>query len=342
MTKLRLRGKMLALLLGALVIIQGSIVAYTALTVRTNAIDQATKLVLASSREEAEVLSKTMTRIVVTAQNVAAALEKCNRTAPEARKDVLNMVREALVQTPGTLAIWFVFEPNAFDGKDAEFAGLDGFQETGRFEGNFIRNGDSILRTYDNTEEAINDGDWYTGTFSTGRPHLAEPYAYSYIDGGEEYFMTSVSIPIKRSGETIGVVGMDIDLEMFAKEVAGISVTEHDYSCLFSNEGCLLAHPNEAFIGKSLKEIGGGKIKNLDKVLNLIAEGGKAIHVEYSLELEEDALKAQIPVSLGTGLAPWGLAVVVPLSDVTAAPNRLIRNLILTSLLGLVLLGLVI
>ncbi len=39
---------------------------------------------------------------------------------------------------------------------DAEFAGIEGFQATGRFEGTFVQNATSIVRTCDSTEEAIN------------------------------------------------------------------------------------------------------------------------------------------------------------------------------------------
>ncbi|PIE54055.1 MAG: chemotaxis protein, partial [Dethiosulfovibrio peptidovorans] len=342
MIRLRFRGKLLVVLLGALVIIQGSIIAHTALRVRTNSIAKTTKLLTASAEREAEELSKTMTRFVVTAQTLAASLEECNRTAPEARKDVIDMTRQILAQTPGALSAWFVFEPNAFDGKDSEFSGVDGFKETGRFEGTFVRNNGSIIRTYDTTEESLQDGDWYYGPLRSGHPMIEEPCRYSYVDNGESYLITTLSIPIKLDGKNIGVVGLDVDLAAFTEKVTAISVTEHSYNTLFSNEGYMLYHPNKNLVEKNLEEVGRGKIKNLDEILNIITTGDKKTCIEYSINLNEDILRVQTPIPLGSNLAPWSLSITVPLSDVTAAPNRLIRNLILTSLLGLVLLGLVI
>lgn len=43
------------------------------------------------------------------------------------------MVRQVLEITPGALSAWVVYEPDAFDGKDRQHVGMNGFGEKGRF-----------------------------------------------------------------------------------------------------------------------------------------------------------------------------------------------------------------
>ncbi len=340
--RLRVRGKMLGLLLGPLVIIMGAIVTYTAITVRSSAIHKAADMAAVSAGKCAAELSNKMTRFVVTAQNMVQVLEENDRRSFGARQKALNLIRNTLGKTPGLLATWFVFEPNAFDGKDADFAGVDGFHESGRFVGCFIRDGGNIVRTYDLSEEIINDGDWYYSTLRSGQPQFREPERYAYIDGGKSHFMAGLNIPIKIDGKVVGVAGIDIDLELFDKDVAALSVTKNSYNTLFSNKASLIYHPKKELIGKTLQEVAGGKIKNLDEFEKLIAAGGKRNDIEPSMRFDGMVLKSHVPVSLGEGLAPWNLAVLVPFDDLTVEANKLVRDLILTSLLGLGLLGFVI
>ncbi len=331
---------MLALLLGSLVIVQGCIVAYTAIRVRSSTVKKTTELLTVSGKKEAEELSRKMTRFIVTTQMLATTLEECNRTAPEARKDVLNMVRKTLEKTPGALAVWFVFEPNAFDGRDSEYT--SDFNETGRYKETFIREGGHITATGGVSEKSL-ESDWYQSPMSTGKALITEPFTHSYsTNSSTTFFISCFIVPIKDKGKPIGVVGMDIDLDVFAKEIAASSLTENSYKTLFSNKGYTLYHPNKDLMGKNLAEIGGGKIANLDHILNSIANGVEEITIERPYNSDQDNLRGRLPVPLGEGFAPWCMSITVPFSDITTGANALIRNLLLTSLLGLILLGVII
>ncbi len=338
--RLKLRGKILAWLLGGLLIVQGAMVGYMGWMVRENALDQARELVRVAAEKGASDVSRAMERFTVAAESLGSSIEAVDGSQPGARSGVVKMTRHVLERTPGALSVWFVFEPDAFDGKDRQFAGVDGFQDTGRFEATFVREGDSIERTYDTTEESLKDGIWYYGAQRSGLPVMSEPCRHSYTgDERRSHFITGISIPLRIDGKIVGVVGIDLDLGAFAKQVENVQATENSYNTLFSNEGYLLYHPNEKMMEKTLEEIGRGKIDNLDHILEVVSSGVEEMSVAYALDLGEDAIKVHVPVSFGSDLAPWSLAITVPISDVTAGADALVRNVILASLLGLVLLG---
>ncbi|MDD4835862.1 MAG: methyl-accepting chemotaxis protein [Dethiosulfovibrio sp.] len=338
--RLKLRGKILAWILCGLLIVQGGIAAYVGLTVRVNAVEQAEKDIQIVAEKYSLEITREMERFTTAISAFGASVEGIAASRSGDRENVLTMAHHLLERSPGALAVWFVFEPNEFDGKDIQFAGIDGFQDTGRFEGTFVRDGGSIVRTYDTTEESLKDGQWYYGALRSGRPIVAEPCQYSYSgEEGSSFFMTGISVPIKVDGRVMGVVGIDLDLDVFAKRVEAVSVTENSYNTLFSNEGYFLYHPNEKMMEKTLEEIGRGKIQDLDRILNVISSGIEEVTFDYALDLGEKAFKVHVPVSLGDGLPPWSLAVTVPMSDVTKEADVLFRNVILASVLGLLLMA---
>ena len=55
-----------------------------------------------------------------------------------------------------------------------------------------------------------------------------------------------------------------------------------------------------------------------------------------------EALNVLTPVRLGESATPWSMMVSIPVSDITAAPDRLLRNILLVSAAGLTLLALLI
>ncbi|PIE54021.1 MAG: chemotaxis protein [Dethiosulfovibrio peptidovorans] len=340
--RLRIRGKMLVLLLGALVIIQGTIVAYTAVTVRSNSVDKATQALINVSEKSAIEISQTISRLIMTTQQLSKTLGVIGRSMPGARQKTMDIVRQTLVETPGIRSTWFVFEPNAFDGKDLDFSGINGFPESGRFVGSFVRQvGDSIVRTYDITEESL-AMDWYQKPLRSGQSYINDPHWYSFGNEGDDLFIIGVIIPIKNNGEVIGVAGIDLDVPPLQELVSSIVPTDHSFAAFYTSKGNIVSHPNKELAGKNLAEASEGDIGNKNQVIEAATSGSEQISVEYSENLGEKALKTQYPVSLGGAFDPWSLAITVPLSDVTVAADRLTRNLSLISLVGMILLGVVI
>jgi len=78
---------------------------------------------------------------------------------------------------------------------------------------------------------------WYYSPIQAQRPVWLDPYRNENI--GVD--MISYVVPLFKDGQTIGVVGMDIDFKLFTDIVNGIKPYEHSYgSLLNANQGFLI------------------------------------------------------------------------------------------------------
>jgi sigma-B regulation protein RsbU (phosphoserine phosphatase) len=84
--------------------------------------------------------------------------------------------------------------------------------------------------------------DWYTQAKFSGRPMWGEPY---FDKGGGEVYMSTYSHPVfDLSGNFLGVVTADIELEALARYMDAIADMEDGYIFLVSQKGFILYHPD--------------------------------------------------------------------------------------------------
>ena len=178
----------------------------------------------------------------------AAVLESAAGTDRANRDYYTAMMRRILPRNDGIGTIWAGFEPNAFDGKDAEFAGVAPYNDaTGRYIPVIIKESadkltDFHLEGYDT--EGI--GDFYQSPQKSGLESITSPYLYSM--GGQERLVSSISVPIFKNGdknaEVIGVAGADILIDPINDVLRKIRVFDSGYVFLIDHEGKFVYHPD--------------------------------------------------------------------------------------------------
>ena len=104
--------------------------------------------------------------------------------------------------------VWAVFEPNAFDGNDANFKGDVGTDETGRFIPTWSRDakGAGVLEA-NKDYETKGPGDYYQVPRTRKRESIIDPYPYAL--NGTPVLLSSLAVPVlDRQGKLLGVVGV--------------------------------------------------------------------------------------------------------------------------------------
>ncbi len=158
------------------------------------------------------------------------------------RSEAVDMLRETLKQYPGILGFSLGYEPNAFDGRDAAFAGSGGYHDqTGRFvpyvfhEGNGL--GSAPLVGYD-------EKDWYVVPEETKKEFVTNPYLF---DGT---LMITYSVPIMDEDGFRGIASAHVGIDYIDKTVGDIDIYETGYAFMASRTGALSAFPVEGVIGR--------------------------------------------------------------------------------------------
>jgi methyl-accepting chemotaxis protein/methyl-accepting chemotaxis protein-1 (serine sensor receptor) len=284
------------------------------------------------AQAEALVSEKNIGGTVHIVNGLGSVLETMKQAGDVDRGEADQVIRHMLENNPDVLALWTGWEPDAFDGKDADFVNQPGYDATGRYVPYWVRGGDGKISNTALTDYATaGPGDYYQLPFTQQKTVVIEPYPYA-IDG-KDVLITSVAKPIVIDGKTVGVAGLDLSLQATSNALAKIHPMDTGFISLVTGAGKIIGHPDAALIGKALAD-GGAKTAGWDQ---LIANPG----VEKEIVAEDGTTRFAIasPVRLTQDMT-WYAIVSVPKDTVFAQMNAMMRNAIVTIVVAAALLAL--
>ncbi len=246
-----------------------------------------------------------------------AAITSLRETGSATRDNTVALLHKTLEGYPGAIGLSTGWEPNAFDGKDADYVGKPFHDASGRFVPYVFRAGSDIkvevLVDYDKPGA----GDYYQLPVKTGKPVLMEPYVYPV--NGKDVLMTTLSLPTRANGAVVGYVGADIDLDKTAADLAAKRPLGDGYVALLSSANAFVSHPDKAVMGKALKESG------VDAAAweRVLAKPGEAQTIVRPDGTED--LAVALPIVPFEG-AVWNVVVSVPSATVYASLTKIVWN----------------
>lgn len=165
------------------------------------------------------------------AQHLAALLNSTAQgaNAPSySRAQIKQLTQDLLMASPSASAIYTQFEPNGYDGRDAEFVGDELYSsEIGTLGIYWVaENGKATFNRIDYTEQTdtsldengLRKSEWYLCSKDSLKTCLMEPYLYETTPGSE-VLMTSLVAPVVVQGQFRGVSGIDINLPVLQEQL---------------------------------------------------------------------------------------------------------------------------
>lgn len=220
------------------------------------------------------------------------------------------------------LGIYCVLEPDALDGKDAEYSGAEYHNADGRFvpwvhfEGSTIATTASVAYETETANSA-----WYYIPKRTGKETIMEPWTYNIA--GEQVLMVDMIVPLKKNGRFLGVLGIDFPMGTVDAFVSNIKVFTSGYAFLLSNAGTFIAHPDsETFVDKKVNIFDHPDTtpevrKGLERVLR-----GESFSMQ-TVEDGEPQLLTFVPIFIGRSDTPLMFGLKVPLNEALAEANAM-------------------
>lgn len=246
------------------------------------------------------------------ARDVASHLGQSLIALPQAgitdRKVVDKIMEYSLRANPDYLSMSVIFEPNAFDGRDAEFVNQPGQAPQGRYAWFVDRDQAGHYAMHPLLSILTpGQGDYYQIPQQSKKDTLIEPYSYAY--NGVPTLLTSVAAAIIDKGTLKAIVTSDISLASLQQKVNQIKPWQGSgYALLLSNGGKVVSSPVKEEAGKPWK----GESDHFSS----------RVMQHFDAVLGEEALVTWQPVVIGDSDKPWYLGVVAPVSQVMAAANR--------------------
>jgi methyl-accepting chemotaxis protein len=253
-------------------------------------------------------------------RTVAQIMENFEDLEPSTRRSAFDaMLRGVVAANPEILGIWTIWEPNVLDGMDAVYAGTEGTDETGRYIPWWVKsNGAIIVQACVEYEEA----DYYQYPLLTGNEMVTDP-TYWDIEGSPT-LMTDLVVPIKRRGQVIGTVGIDIAVSVVQTKILEINPYEGCTAAVFSGQGTVVAHFDADRIAKPMRETEQGEAgPHLSAYERAVLNGEPYFFRNPAASLNRDLFFTAMPVQLGRTLNPWTISIGVPMSVVSAPIRRI-------------------
>ena len=237
------------------------------------------------------------------------------------REQVGALVRATLVGSEDFIGSSAAYEPDALDGRDAEFAGQAPlYDATGRYMPYWSRTPDGKV----NVEPIVftttpGGNDWYDVPKASGRAHFTEPYLYPIA--GKDVLIASLAAPIRVNGQFKGAVTGDFQLTKLGAMLAEMKIMEQGTLTLVSNRGLYASNKDHTRNGKKADDLPA-------EALAAIAQGKS-----YEYRDAQDMVHVLQPLRISPDIAPWAISLTFPRSVATAPARELAGYAALVSVL---------
>ncbi|MFD2614050.1 methyl-accepting chemotaxis protein [Paenibacillus gansuensis] len=251
------------------------------------------------------------------------------------REEIVRMLRSELSMNDQLIAVYTVWEPNAFDGKDASEVLKHPYDDaTGRFVPYLSSAGGQIRAepTLDYDKEGA--GDFYLIPKKTKETVWIEPYIYPV--SGVDTLMTSIVLPITDvNNKFVGIIGGDIALNTLQKNIEKLK-PKGGYTTMISAGGLYVAN------GSSSKLISKPyTTTSAKKALWTEVKKGKVSG--YANDIGgKDTLRVFVPIAIKGVDAPWYIESVIPKKNILDTYYQSLALSLTISIIALAILGAVI
>jgi len=293
---------------GGLILIMGVVLnVYAVMTSFTSSSVAAETQAMLTAKEQSKTIQNQIEGAMRAARGLADTFRTIKTDHIAMSRDQANAIlKQVLLDNPNFLGTYTLWEPNEFDGKDSEYIGAEGHDQTGRFIPYFTRDesGNISLSALTGYEEE-GAGDYYLIPKKTKTEIIMDPFFYNI--GGVDVLLTSLVVPIVVDDHFYGMAGIDIKLTSLQEMVDAIKIYDGQAtSVIFSNNGTLAGVSGlPELVGSPLSKF----IENPDKLKETLS------YIQGSQEKSyyaDNQLTVFVPVTVGKTTTPWSFSINIP------------------------------
>jgi methyl-accepting chemotaxis protein len=242
--------------------------------------------------------TQTLAESLATVQQAGATT-----TTPLTREAVVAMLRGVVQAHPSFIGVSTCWEPNAFDGKDAQYVNAPGHDATGRFIPyvNHAADGSCVvdpLVDYENTTkdaQGLRVGEWYLKPRETKTSCLTDPF--EYVVQGKSTLMVTLATPILAGGRFLGVVTVDLPVNFIQKQLDDVGMAGLSLNVVGAAGKLVGVTGKPELVGKGLETTNADAAEDLADI-----KAGKE-----SIDQDGDAIEALLPMQFEGINGNWGI-----------------------------------
>jgi methyl-accepting chemotaxis protein len=320
---LGIRGKIV--LAGAVLAAFGITAVSTVLTREASSglTEQARQVLEKAALDEAGHVNTEFSRAIIAARQLARTTLAVREAKNTDRITFEAILKNTLAPEPNWFGAWGTFEPNGFDGKDADFAGKDiasSVKSNGRYVPYYYRTDKDLTldKSYD-FDTSKNPLEYYTTPMQTGKLHVTNPAGWDFgtPDKPNIVWLVSFCAPVIENGTKLGVTGIDLRLQELLAYFAALRPLGEGRAGLIDAAGNWAANPDGKLVGKKVEDAFYQAHKDA------VSNGQSSIGDEQTNMLSEASYSVLVPVHFEDSPDVWTLMISVPRSLVLSKVNNM-------------------
>lgn len=337
--RLSLHRKMILLLIPASLLIFAGAISYMIVQARKKAIADTRQIADESAKKYAQLIKAEIDKDFDIARAMSYTFESYDKLDSTWRTTVFNDILGTVVlENPQYVSFWLNFE--------LTFVDKNYVNKPGRARFTFYRDKSGTISYYTDTLDrdiaAINPKAAYQKMKLSKQETLLEPYYFSYTGNtNDQVLETSVCVPLLKNNEFVGLVGSDILLNHFQELLQNESIYGGGYAYFISNQGTLIAFPDEEKIGSNFAEAF-PEVNAKYAILKNIQSNRAVSFQAKDIYTHTESYITYIPITMGETVTPWCFAVSVPFSSLKENARKTMLTSLLMGVLGVLLLAFII
>lgn len=271
-------------------------------------------------------------RVLSTVQEIADNFSKIIENTNYSKEELIGVIRQEVENNPEIYGATIAFEPYYFDAKQ-KYCAPYFYRHSGNIEFKYIGGEKYDYFTLD----------WYQIPKELNRPVWSEPY---YDEGAGNTIMSTYSVPIyhnyKGQIQFIGILTADVSLGWLQTFMNSIKVYQSGYGFVISSNGTIVTHPKkELIVNETIFSIAEAQKSPMLREIGRNMIHGKSSFAEFeykNLQTGKLSWIAYAPVKLNG----WSIGIVFPVDEYMGDINRLVIDVLLLALGGLLIILIVI
>ena len=331
-----IRNKMMLFILGVTVLIYLVTIGFISYRLRSNAIKEAEALADTYAVQKANHIKAKLEEDMAITRAMSLIMQGYVDLPTQQREELqAQLMRSIIEQYPRYEAVWMSWQLQYIDSA--------WYNEHGRLSINCYWDNGVIKSSQEKKDlESFDYDGLYYRLYMDQKEILTEPYEFDSYDLNSDQMLLAVSptAPLLKNGKTTGVIGIDMSLEDYS-DMTELEEFESGFAFLMSHDGTIVAHPNNDVVNQSVDTLAFTRSLDFDIKDNL--HSGEAVSfITYDEGIGSDVYVSFAPIPVGRSDKPWGVAIVIPFSEITQSFVVIFTLTLIVGIIGLAILSFII